>query len=104
MPDPFNGSGHAPIPDCHLASASTLVIPSPGLPAMVEATQHHDIVLLDDKEKGVRESAKDGLAYLAMDLGKRLGEPENAGRCSVNGPRELGAQTLRPLLVPRTGL
>jgi hypothetical protein len=101
---PFNSSDRAPILVLRLAPASFLVTPVSGPLAMVEATQHHDFVLLDDEEEGVRESAKDRLVYAAMDLWKRPGESQNAGGRSIDSSRKLGAQALRPLLVPRTGL
>jgi len=70
---PFNRSGRAPIVIFRRAPASSLVAPVSGPLAMVEASQHHDFVLLDDEEEGVGASFRAEAQSHSISLREALG-------------------------------
>ena len=84
----------------HLAGVG----PGPGIAAMMKARQHHDVVALDNEEKGVGESTKDSLSHLTVDGGERFWETQDPGGRPVNGPREFGTQAAGLFLIPGQGL
>ena len=71
---PFNRSGRAPILVFRLAPASFLAAPVSGPLAMVEASPHHDFVLLDDEEERVGASFRGEAQSHSISLREALGE------------------------------
>jgi len=71
---------------------------------MMEASEDHDVVVLDQKQERVREAAEESLPDRTVDFGEGSGEAQDPGDRRVDGPRELMAQAGCPLLVPCSGL
>lgn len=60
-------------------AASSTVHPASRILSMMEASQHHDVVGLQDEEEGVGEATEHSLPNLTMGGGERSRESKDSG-------------------------
>lgn len=76
------------------------ILPVSGVPCAVKDCNNDDCVIGNDKQHLVRESACQGAACISMNHGMRKRIAQDGSERSVNGGKEVGAQTRHPTLVP----
>jgi len=52
---------------------------------MMEASQDHDVVVLDQEEERIREATEDSLPDLTVNLGKSPREADDSGGRRIHG-------------------